>query len=150
MTCPQWKIGPKTEPKIGTNNTLICLILFFKSRAQMGREKSRWIDLTLNSHFEAVIPESCRTKVRFMPKSTLLGQQKGVKKDTKRSSGPNTDLFGQTKRGAGRLDMKIGGVNNSSSFIWTLVVKKENEKRKPTHHPTPPTTPPHPPTYLKC
>ena len=44
------------------------------------------------------------------------------------STGPNTDLLGQTKRGAGRLDMKIGGVKKFSSFIWTLVVKKENGK----------------------
>ncbi len=44
--------------------------------AQKGREYSRWIDLTLNSHFEAVIPESYRTKVRFMSKSTCWGQQK--------------------------------------------------------------------------
>ena len=28
--------------------------------------------------------------------------------------------------------MKIGGVKKFSSFIWTLVVKKENGKGKPT------------------
>ena len=44
----------------------------FKSRAQKGREYSHWIDLTLGIHFEVVIPESCRTKVRFISKSTFL------------------------------------------------------------------------------
>jgi hypothetical protein len=42
-----------------------------------------------------------------------------------RSTGPNVNLFRQNKRGAGRLDMKIAGPNTSSSFLWTLVVKKE-------------------------
>ena len=41
---------------------------FFRSRAQKGREYSRWIDLKLGIHFEAVIPESCRTKVHFKSK----------------------------------------------------------------------------------
>ena len=44
----------------------------------------------------------------------------------KRSTGPNANVFGQKKRGARRLDMKIAGRNTSSSFVWTLVVKKEN------------------------
>ena len=30
------------------------------------------------------------------------------------------------KKGAGRLDMKNAGVKTSSSFVWTLVVKKKN------------------------
>ena len=53
---------------------------------------------------------------------------KTVQKDQKRSSGPNTDFVGQQKRGARRLDMKNGGVKKFSSFIWTLMVKTENEK----------------------
>ncbi len=47
-------------------------------------------------------------------------------KSKKRSTGPNINLLGEQKRRAGRLDMKIAGVKTSSSFIWTLVVKKEN------------------------
>ena len=46
---------------------------FFKSTAQKGREYSHWIDLTLNSHVEAVVSEIYRTKVRFLSKSTFLG-----------------------------------------------------------------------------
>ena len=49
-----------------------------------------------------------------------------VKKGTKRSSGPKKDLFGQTKTGRGRAETKHAGVKKFSSFIWTLVVKKEN------------------------
>ena len=45
----------------------------FKSRAQKGREYSHWIDLTLGIHFEAVISESYRTKIRFMPRQTFVG-----------------------------------------------------------------------------
>ena len=48
----------------------------------------------------------------------------------KRSTGPNVNLLGKNKRGAGRADLKNGGVKKFSSFIWTLVVKKENGKRK--------------------
>ena len=57
-------------------------------------------------------------------------RRKKVKQYRKRSSGPKTDLLGQTKRGARRLDMKNGGVKKLSSFIWTIMVKKENENGK--------------------
>jgi len=50
-----------------------------------------------------------------------------LEKDPKRSSGPKTDVLGQTKRGARRLDMKISGVKKSL-LILTLVVTKENEE----------------------
>ena len=53
-----------------------------------------------------------------------------LEKGPKKSSGPKTDLLGKTKRGARRLDMKIGGVKQFSSFVWTLVVKKKNGKGK--------------------
>ena len=55
------------------NNSATISTDLFKSRAQKGREYSPWIDLTLRIHFEAVIPESYRTKVRFMSKQTFLG-----------------------------------------------------------------------------
>ena len=55
----------------------------------------------------------------------LWGQKK-VQKGTKRSSGPKTDLLGQNKREGGRAETKNAGVKKFSSFIWTLVVKKEN------------------------
>ena len=96
----------------------------------MGREYSHWIDLTLNSHFEAVMSEIYRTEVRFLSKSTFLGVTKRSKNGTERSSGPNTDLLGQKKRGGGRADLKNAGVKTFSSFILTLVVKKETGKRK--------------------
>ena len=65
---------------------------FFKSTAQKGREYSRWIDLTLNSHFEAVISEIYRTEVRCLSKSTFcLSTQ--IQKGTKRSNGPKTDFL---------------------------------------------------------
>ena len=99
---------------------------FSKNRAQKGREYSHWIDLTLGIHFEAVISEIYRTEVRFCFKIDVFGVEKG----TKRSSGPNTDVLSKTKRGARRLDMKNAGVKKSSSFIWTLVVKKQNGKGK--------------------
>ena len=53
---------------------------FFKSTAQKVREYSHWIDLTLNSHLEAVISEIYRTKIRCLSKSTLLGSTKKVQK----------------------------------------------------------------------
>ena len=53
---------------------------FLKSTAQKGREYSHWIDLTLNSHVEAVISEIYRTKFRFLSKSTFLGSSKISKK----------------------------------------------------------------------
>ena len=48
----------------------------FKSTAQKGREYSHWIDLTLNSHFEAVISEIYLTKIPCLLKPTLLGPNK--------------------------------------------------------------------------
>ena len=42
------------------------------------------------------------------------------------STGPNVNVFRQKQRGARRLDMEIAGLNTSSSFLWTLVVKKTN------------------------
>ena len=94
------------------------------------------MDLTLNSHFEAVIPESYRTKVRFMSKFTFWGQQKVSKKVQKGPPAPTPICWVNKKIGARRLDMKIGGVKKSSSFIWTLVVKKENGKGDPLYAPT--------------
>ena len=58
------------------------------SGTQKGREYSHWIDLTLGVHFEAVIPESYRTKVRFMSKPTFWGQKKVSKKVPKGPAAP--------------------------------------------------------------
>ena len=63
-------------------------MIFFKSTAQKGREYSHWIDLTLNSHFEAVISEIYRTKVRFLSKSTFFGSTKRFKKVQKGPAAP--------------------------------------------------------------
>ena len=60
------------------------LNMFFKSTAPKGREYSHWIDLTLNSHCEAVMSEIYRTKACFVPTSTcflrLTKKQKRYKK----------------------------------------------------------------------
>jgi len=77
-------------------------------------------------------PESHRTKVRFMSNSMHWGPirvSKNKQKGTKRSTGHNSDLLGQTKRGARRLDMKRFGIKKSSSFILTLLVKQDNGSR---------------------
>ena len=87
-----------------------------KSRAQKGREYSHWIDLTLNSHFGAVIPESYRTKVRCMSKSTFWGKKR-CQKRSRGPAAPKPICWVKTKRGARRLGMKISGVKKSSSFI---------------------------------
>ena len=58
-------------------------------------------------------------------KPTFLGSTK-VQKGTKRSSGPKTDFVDQKQRGGGRAETKNAGAKKFSSFIWTLVVKKEN------------------------
>ena len=50
----------------------------------------------------------------------------GVNKSTKRSSGPNIDVLGQTKRGGGRAETKNAGVKKFSSVIWTLVAKHKH------------------------
>ena len=62
-------------------------------------------------------------------KNGVFGVKQNVQKGTKRSSGPKTDFVGQTKREGGRAETKNAGVQKLSSFIWTLVVKKENGKR---------------------
>ena len=59
-----------------------------------------------------------------------MGVTKKVQKGTKRSSGPKTNFFGKNKRGGGRADLQHAGVKTFSSFIWTLVVKQKNGKRK--------------------
>ena len=66
--------------------------VFFKYTAQKSREYSHWIDLTLNSHFEAVISEIYRTKVRLLSKSTFLGSTKRSKKVQKGPAAPKPIL----------------------------------------------------------
>ena len=65
-----------------------------------------------------------------MIKIDVFDVNKKVQKGTKRSSGPKTNFFGQTKREGGRAETKNVGVKKFSSFIWTLVVKNKNGKRK--------------------
>ena len=62
----------------------------------------------------------------MLVKTDVCYVKQKVQKCIKRSSGPNTDLFGQHIRGGGRADLKNAGVKKFSSFIWTLVVKKKN------------------------
>ena len=62
----------------------------------------------------------------MLVKMDVFGVNKKVQQGTKRSSGPKTDLLGQTKREGGRADFKNAGVKNLSSLIWTLVVKKKH------------------------
>ena len=101
-------------------------MIFFKSTAQKGREYSHWIDLTLNSHFEAVISKIYLAKVRFLSKSTLWGSTKRSEKVQKGPAAQKPIFVGQNKKGGGRADLKNAGVQKFSSFIWTLVVKTEN------------------------
>ena len=63
----------------------------------------------------------------MLVKTDVFGVQQKVQQGTKRSSDPKTDFLGNNKRGGGRADLKNGGVQKFSSFIWTLVVKKEME-----------------------
>ena len=72
-------------------------MIFVKSTAQKGREYSHWIDLRLNSHFEAVIPESVRTKVRFMSKSTFFGQKRCPKRSKNGPVAPTPICWVKTK-----------------------------------------------------
>ena len=58
-------------------------MMFFKNRAQKGREYSHWIDLTLGIHFEAVISKSCRTEIRFMSTPTCFDQKSFPKRHKK-------------------------------------------------------------------
>ena len=73
---------------------------FFKSTAQKGREYSHWIDLTLGIHFEAVIPETCRTNVRFTSKSTFVESKKVSRKVQKGPAAPKP-IFGVNKKEEG-------------------------------------------------
>ena len=54
--------------------------------------------------------------------------KKGITR--KRSRAPNTDLFDKKQTGRGRSEAKHAGVKKFSSFIWTLMVKKEHGKRE--------------------
>jgi len=73
---------------------------FLKSKAQKGWEYSRWIDLRLGIHFEAVILERCRTKVRFISKSTCLGQKRCPRKVQKGPAAPMPFFGSKQKRSA--------------------------------------------------
>ena len=79
--------------------------------------------------FQHVLPKQI-----MLLKTDVFDVQQNAKKCQKRSIGPKTDLFGQKQTGRGRSEAKTAGVKKFLSFIWTLVVKKENEQMKPTHH----------------
>ena len=104
-------------------------MIFVKSSIKMGREYSHWIDLTLISHMEAVIFKIDLTNIPCWSKPTFLTSAKGPTR-YKKVQRPQNQFSGQTKRGGGRADLKNVGVKQCSSFKWTLVVKKENGKRK--------------------
>ena len=80
------------------------------------------------------------TKGQHLKRSTQV--QKGEQQIHR----PQCQLLGQNQRGARRLDMKIGGPNTSSSFVWTLAMNKINTKDQPPTHPTHPTPATHHPT----
>ena len=88
----------------------------------MGREYSLWIDLRLIKHMEVVILKNYLTKVSFLSKSTFLTSTKRSKK----VQWPSTDFLGQKIREGGRADLTHAGVKKLSSFILTLMVKKEH------------------------
>ena len=102
-------------------------MILFKSTAQKNREYSHWIDLTLNSHFEAVISEIYLTKIQVWSKSMFSGSTKRSKKVQR----PQHRFVDQQKRGGGRAETKNAGVKKFSSFIWTLVVKTEKWRVNP-------------------
>ena len=62
----------------------------------------------------------------MLVKTDVSGVKQKVQKGTKRSRGPKTDLFDQKQRGRARAETKNAGVKKLSSFIWTLMVTKEN------------------------
>ena len=62
-------------------------------------------------------------------KIDVLGVNKISKKVQKGPAAPKP-IFCQTKREGGRAETKNAGVKKFLSFIWTLVVKTENGKRK--------------------
>ena len=56
--------------------------------------------------------------------------KQNVKKGPKRSRGPKTDFVGNQNTGRARAETTNAGVTKVSSFVWTLMVKKENGQRK--------------------
>ena len=86
--------------------------VFFKSTAQKGREYSHWIDLTLNSHFEAVISEIYRTKVRFWSTLTFLRLNKRSKKVQKGPAAPKSIFLVKQKEDGVELTWNMPGLRN--------------------------------------
>ena len=91
---------------------MICFRSTAQSTAQKGREYSNWMDLTLNSHFEAVISETYRTEISVFSSKSTFFVKKHIQTGTKRSCGPNTDVFGKTQRRGGRADFKNARAEN--------------------------------------
>ena len=65
-----------------------------------------------------------------MIKTDAFGVKHRSKKVQKGPAAPTPICLKKTKRGGGRAETKNAGVEKFSSFIWTLVVKTENGKRK--------------------
>ena len=98
---------------------------FFKSSIKIGREYSHWIDLRLISHMEVVIYKNLSHQTPIFIKSDVFGVTSKSKNVQKGPAAP-TPFFCKNKREGGRAETKNAGVKKFSSFIWTLVVKKEN------------------------
>ena len=64
----------------------------------------------------------------MLVKTDVVGVNKKVNKCPKRSGGPNTDFVDQKQTGRARSETKHAGVKKFSSFIWTVMVTKENGK----------------------
>ena len=78
---------------------------------------------------EAVISKIYLTEIRCWSKPTFSMSKKGRKR-YKKVQRPQNQFCWSKKREGGRADLKNAGVKKFSSFIWTLVVKKGNGKRK--------------------
>ena len=92
--------------------------MFFKSAAQKGREYSHWIDLTLNSHFEAVISEIYLTKIHCLSKSTFSGSTKRSNKVQKGPAAPKPICLVKQKEERVELRRQMLGFRNYPLLCW--------------------------------
>ena len=111
--------------KIRTKATI--MIMFFQIYCSKGREYSHWIDLTLNSHFKAFMPESCRTKVRCMSTQTFR-KILNVGERSIKVQWPQHRLLGSTRHERDDLTSRRGREGRNSRLLSPLMVNKENGK----------------------
>ena len=83
------------------------------------------MDLTLGIHFEAVIPESYRTKVRLMSKSTFFGSTKVSKKIQKGPAAPRSIWWVKQKEERADLTWRMPGLRNAHLLYGPSWCKKE-------------------------